>query len=85
MSNLHYWRSEARELGLASMLVCVVMVFLLCNFPAMVVNILEVGRESFVILIHNLLSLTFIYCSPTDRKIVTCPTKNLTLLSPYQH
>ena len=85
MSNLHCWRSEARELGLASMLVCVVMVFLLCNFPAMVVNILEVGRESFVILIHNLLSLTFIYCSPTDRKIVTCPTKNLTLLSPYQH
>ena len=35
-------RSEARELGLASMLLCVVMVFLLCNFPAMVVNILEV-------------------------------------------
>jgi len=34
-------RSQARELGLASMLLCVVMVFLLCNFPAMVVNILE--------------------------------------------
>ena len=35
-------RSQARELGLASMLLCVVMVFLLCNFPAMIVNILEV-------------------------------------------
>lgn len=35
-------RTQARELGLASMLLCVVMVFLLCNFPAMVVNILEV-------------------------------------------
>jgi len=34
-------RTQARELGLASMLLCVVMVFLLCNFPAMVVNILE--------------------------------------------
>lgn len=36
------FRSQARELGLASMLLCVVMVFLLCNFPAMIVNILEV-------------------------------------------
>ena len=38
--------SQARELGLASMLLCVVMVFLLCNFPAMVVNILEVNTHN---------------------------------------
>ena len=38
--------SQARELGLASMLLCVVMVFLLCNFPAMVVNILEVNTQN---------------------------------------
>ena len=38
--------TQARELGLASMLLCVVMVFLLCNFPAMVVNILEVNTQN---------------------------------------
>ncbi|XP_055644320.1 FMRFamide receptor [Toxorhynchites rutilus septentrionalis] len=34
-------RSEKREIGLATMLICVVIVFLLCNLPAMVINIME--------------------------------------------
>ena len=35
-------RNQKRELGLATMLLCVVVVFFLCNFLALVVNILEV-------------------------------------------
>ncbi|XP_058445990.1 FMRFamide receptor [Malaya genurostris] len=34
-------RSEKREIGLATMLICVVIVFLLCNLPAMILNIME--------------------------------------------
>ncbi|XP_055607472.1 FMRFamide receptor-like [Uranotaenia lowii] len=34
-------RSEKREIGLATMLICVVIVFLMCNLPAMVTNIME--------------------------------------------
>ncbi|EAA01756.2 AGAP001862-PA [Anopheles gambiae str. PEST] len=34
-------RSEKREIGLATMLICVVIVFLLCNLPAMMINIVE--------------------------------------------
>ena len=46
-------RNQKRELGLATMLLCVVMVFFLCNFLALVVNILEV-RMSFYYLIFRL-------------------------------
>ena len=38
-------RTQKRELGLAMMLLCVVTIFFLCNVLALVVNILEVGRE----------------------------------------
>ena len=42
MNKLCLLRNQKRELGLATMLLCVVVVFFLCNFLALVVNILEV-------------------------------------------
>ena len=36
------YRTQKREMGLAMMLFCVVIVFFLCNILALVVNLLEV-------------------------------------------
>jgi Ca2+/Na+ antiporter len=41
-SSYFYCRTQKREMGLAMMLFCVVIVFFLCNILALVVNLLEV-------------------------------------------
>lgn len=42
-------RLQQREIGMATMLICVVMVFFACNVLALVVNVLEVSRLHFII------------------------------------
>ncbi len=37
-------RQEQREIGMATMLICVVIVFFVCNVLALVVNLLEVSN-----------------------------------------
>jgi hypothetical protein len=59
-------RNQKRELGLATMLLCVVMVFFLCNFLALVVNILEV-RMSFYYLIFRLQIFQLLYLKYSDK------------------
>lgn len=39
-------RQEQREIGMATMLICVVIVFFVCNVLALVVNLLEVRHSS---------------------------------------
>jgi len=38
-------RLQQREIGMATMLICVVMVFFACNVLALVVNVLEVSKK----------------------------------------
>jgi len=69
-------RSQKREIGLAMMLLCVVLVFFLCNILALIVNILELFGEydiTWLTKINNLLvtlnsSVNFvIYCIFGDK------------------
>ena len=41
-------RLRQREIGMATMLICVVIVFFVCNILALVVNLLEVSETSFL-------------------------------------
>jgi hypothetical protein len=42
-------RLQQREIGMATMLLCVVIVFFVCNVLALVVNVLEVFDNNFTI------------------------------------
>ena len=63
-------RNQKRELGLATMLLCVVMVFFLCNFLALVVNILEVRMlYQYLILVFHIFWLLFGFQLVLENKI----------------
>ena len=83
-------RQEQREIGMASMLICVVIVFFVCNILALVVNLLEVSHRGLAIATRSIfdppfLKLMSIAITALSEAILSCVYAVLRLGSTHEY